>query len=107
MPESDETLLAIDEALTKFAALDPLKAKLVELRFFGGLTSEQAAGMLDLSPSAADRHWAYARAWLRRELSVGAEGNSKQFRFFGASHAVSAHVMVEEQTTTQTNRDSP
>ena len=76
-PESDETLLAIDEALTKFAELDPLKAKLVELRFFGGLTSDQAAAVLDLSPSTADRHWVFARAWLRRELKVGAEDKSK------------------------------
>jgi RNA polymerase sigma factor (TIGR02999 family) len=69
--EPDENLLAVDEALAKLAARDPLKARLVELRFFAGLTGEQAAEVLGISPSAADRHWVFARAWLRRELGVG------------------------------------
>src|SRR5438876_4611493 len=60
----DEELLALHEALDEFAAHDPLKAKLVELRFFGGLTLEQAAECLDISLSTADRAWRYARAWL-------------------------------------------
>jgi RNA polymerase sigma factor (TIGR02999 family) len=76
-PESDDTLLALDEALTKFAEQDPIKARLVELRFFAGLTSDQAAAVLDISPTTADRHWAYARAWLRRELGVGADDISE------------------------------
>jgi len=59
-----EELLALHEALERFALHDPLKAKLVELRFFGGLTLEQAAACLDISPSSADRAWRYARAWL-------------------------------------------
>ena len=59
-----EDLLALHEALERFAAHDPVKARLVELRFFGGLTLEQAAGCLDISPSTADRAWRYARAWL-------------------------------------------
>jgi RNA polymerase sigma factor (TIGR02999 family) len=59
-----EELLALHEALEQFAAHDPLKAKLVELRFFGGLTLEQAAECLGISLSAADRGWRYARAWL-------------------------------------------
>ena len=62
--DPDEDLLALHEALEQFAAHDPLKAKLVELRFFGGLTLEQAAECLDISLSTADRAWRYARAWL-------------------------------------------
>jgi len=68
-PERNEQLLAIDEALQKFAELDPDKAKLVELRYFGGLTGEQAAAVLGISPTTADRYWAYARAWLRAEIA--------------------------------------
>jgi RNA polymerase sigma factor (TIGR02999 family) len=59
-----QELLALHEALEQFAAHDPLKAKLVELRFFAGLTLEQAADCLDISLSTADRGWRYARAWL-------------------------------------------
>jgi RNA polymerase sigma factor (TIGR02999 family) len=66
-----DDLLAIDAAVAKLAQRDPLKARLVELRFFAGLTGEQAALALGVSPSAADRHWVFARAWLRRELGVG------------------------------------
>src|SRR6476660_9515894 len=59
-----EDLLALHEALELFAVHDPLKAKLVELRFFGGLTLEEAAECLNISLSTADRAWRYARAWL-------------------------------------------
>jgi RNA polymerase sigma factor (TIGR02999 family) len=59
-----QDILALHEALEQFARHDPLKAKLVELRFFGGLTLEQAAACLDISLSTADRAWRYARAWL-------------------------------------------
>jgi RNA polymerase sigma factor (TIGR02999 family) len=59
-----EDLLALHEALEQFAAHDPVKARLVELRFFGGLTLEQAAACLDISRSTADRAWRFARAWL-------------------------------------------
>jgi RNA polymerase sigma factor (TIGR02999 family) len=59
-----DDILALHSALETFAAHDPLKAKLVELRFFGGLTLEQAASCLDISLSTADRGWRYARAWL-------------------------------------------
>jgi RNA polymerase sigma factor (TIGR02999 family) len=62
-------IVDLDEALTRFEAEDPQKAALVKLRFFGGLTLEQAAGALGLAPSTADRHWAYARAWLFQALS--------------------------------------
>jgi RNA polymerase sigma factor (TIGR02999 family) len=67
-PEPDEKLLALDAALQKLAEVDPNKARLVELRYFGGLTGDQTAKILGISPTTADRHWAYARAWLRREI---------------------------------------
>ncbi|MCU0917406.1 MAG: sigma-70 family RNA polymerase sigma factor [Planctomycetes bacterium] len=62
--ESPDDLIALDEALTKFSQIDPIKAELVKLRFFAGLSFEQAAGLLDISPATARRHWNYARAWL-------------------------------------------
>ena len=61
---SSDQLLALHESLGQFALLDPLNAKLVELRYFGGLTLEQSAEYLGISPSTADRAWRYARAWL-------------------------------------------
>ena len=67
-PQPDEDLLALDEALKKLAVKEPLKAKLVELRYFAGLTGEEAAEILSISPTTADRHWAYARAWLQAEV---------------------------------------
>lgn len=62
-------LLALDEALDKLAAEDPSKARLVQLRFFGGLTVEQAGRMLGLSRATAVRSWTYARAWLFHEIT--------------------------------------
>src|SRR5262245_19498440 len=70
-PEVDEDLLALDEALDKLAVQDPAKARLVELRYFAGLTGEQVAAALGISPTTADRHWAYARAWLQAEVKRG------------------------------------
>src|SRR5262249_24366662 len=67
-PEPDEDLLALDEALEKLAAQDPQRARRVELRYLAGLTGEQAAEVLGISPSTADRHWAYARAWLQTQV---------------------------------------
>jgi RNA polymerase sigma factor (TIGR02999 family) len=67
-PEIQLEVVALDEALQRLAEADPIKARLVELRYFAGLTSEQAAKVLDISPSTADRHWVYARAWLRNEV---------------------------------------
>jgi RNA polymerase sigma factor (TIGR02999 family) len=61
-------LFAVDDALARLAAREPEIARLVELRFFGGLTLEDAAGCLGISARTAYRNWAYARAWLRREL---------------------------------------
>ena len=72
-PEPEMDLLALDAALDRLAERDPQKARLVELRYFAGLTGDQAAAVLGISPSTADRHWAYTRAWLRRELGLGAE----------------------------------
>ena len=66
-------LLALDAALDRLAQRDPQKARLVELRYFAGLTGNQAAAVLGISPSSADRQWTYTRAWLRRELGLGAE----------------------------------
>jgi RNA polymerase sigma factor (TIGR02999 family) len=68
---SDEELLALDAALVKLAERDPVKARLVELRYCAGLTGDQAAQALGLSPRTADRYWEYARAWLRREMDGG------------------------------------
>jgi RNA polymerase sigma factor (TIGR02999 family) len=70
-PEPNVDLLALDAALVRLAEQDPLKARLVELRYFAGLTGDQAAAVLGISPSSADRHWVYTRAWLRRELGFG------------------------------------
>jgi RNA polymerase sigma factor (TIGR02999 family) len=61
----DDRLLALDEALGRLEAEDPRKAELVKLRFFAGLTSEQAAAALGVSTSTAEKDWAYARSWLR------------------------------------------
>lgn len=63
-----EDLLALDEVLTRFAALDPLKAELVKLRFFAGMTIPEAADVLRISHATAERHWTYARVWLYCEL---------------------------------------
>ena len=72
-PEPREDLLALDEALDRLAAEDPLKAELVKLRYFAGLTLPDAAAALGLSERTAGRHWAYARAWLRRAVEGGGE----------------------------------
>lgn len=66
--EPDEELLALDEALQKFATTEPVKAELVKLRYFGGLTTEEAAQALGISATTAARYWAYARAWLHRQI---------------------------------------
>jgi RNA polymerase sigma factor (TIGR02999 family) len=68
-----DELLALDEALTQLAAADPRKAELVRLRYFAGLTLEQAAELLGISRATADRHWAFARAWLYDAMTRGQE----------------------------------
>ncbi len=64
----DEELLAVDEALQKLARVDPRKAELVKLRYFTGLTFEEAAEVLDIAVPTAKEWWAYARAWLSIEI---------------------------------------
>src|SRR5262245_29724026 len=71
-PEPSLGIVDLDEALTKFAAVDPQKAQLVKLRYFAGLTIPQVAEAMGISSTTADRHWAYARAWLHAELERGA-----------------------------------
>lgn len=71
MKDSDsaaEDLIALDEALEKLSKKDKVKADLVKLRYFAGLTIEQTAEILDISATTAKRYWAYARAWLVREI---------------------------------------
>jgi RNA polymerase sigma factor (TIGR02999 family) len=68
-PELGEDLLALDEALEKLAKEEPVKAELVKLRHFAGLTVDEAAQALNISPATADRYWAYARAWLHAEIT--------------------------------------
>jgi RNA polymerase sigma factor (TIGR02999 family) len=65
LDEGDDRLLVLDEALRQLEAEDPRKAELVKLRFFAGLTAEEAAAVLGVSTSTAEKDWAYARSWLR------------------------------------------
>ena len=76
--EPREDLLALDEALDRLAAEDPLKANLVKLRYFAGLNLAEAAAALGLSERTAGRHWAYARAWLRRAVEGEREERGTQ-----------------------------
>jgi RNA polymerase sigma factor (TIGR02999 family) len=73
-PAPNEDLLALDAALAKLAGRDPVKSRLVELRYFAGLTGDQAAEILGISPKSADRYWVFARAWLRREMDRDNDG---------------------------------
>jgi RNA polymerase sigma factor (TIGR02999 family) len=70
---ASDDLIALDEALERLAEKDSMKAELVKLRYFAGLTGEQAAEVLGISHSTADEHWAYAKAWLRFEITKGDE----------------------------------
>ena len=72
-PDDSETLLALDEALTRLAAADPELARMVKLRYFTGLTIEETAKVLGVSPRTTKRNWAYARAWLKRAMDGGDE----------------------------------
>ena len=69
MPDAGVDLVALDAALTRLAALDPLQARIVELRYFGGLTVEETAAAVSLSPATVKRHWTLARAFLKRALA--------------------------------------
>jgi RNA polymerase sigma factor (TIGR02999 family) len=68
--EHDRKLLALDEALAKLEQQHPPKAQLVKLRYFAGLSIREAAEALGISTATADRYWAYARAWLQREMTL-------------------------------------
>jgi RNA polymerase sigma factor (TIGR02999 family) len=67
-PVPEDELLALNDALTAFAEQHPEKAELVKLRYFAGLTADEAATALGISPSTADRQWAFARAWLKQAM---------------------------------------
>ena len=86
-PGSDRAtaLCALDDALTSLARIDERRAKVIELRFFGGLTVEETAQVLDVSPPTVLRDWSFARAWLARELRPGAHGTGRGAGFFDAS----------------------
>ena len=68
-PEPDQSILALHEALTTFSRLAPRQARVVELRYFGGLTEEEIVAALDISPRTVRRDWSFAKAWLARELN--------------------------------------
>jgi len=68
VPEPSLDVLAVNEALERFEEIDPLKARLVKLRYFIGMTIPEVADALGISTTTADRYWAYARAWLHAEL---------------------------------------
>jgi RNA polymerase sigma factor (TIGR02999 family) len=69
LPASEDALLDLDEALTRLAAADPEAAQVVQLRYFAGLSVEEAAQSLGMSRATAYRHWTFARAWLLNELA--------------------------------------
>ena len=69
---TDPDLVAVDDALQRLAALDQRKSKVVEFRFFGGLSVDETAEALEISPETVMRDWKFAKAWLRRELSATA-----------------------------------
>jgi RNA polymerase sigma-70 factor (ECF subfamily) len=70
--EQDLDVVALDEALTRLAEIDAQQSKVVELRFFGGLTVEETAEVMGISPATVKRDWSMAKAWLHRELSLSA-----------------------------------
>jgi RNA polymerase sigma factor (TIGR02999 family) len=68
--EMDPALVRMDDALTQLAAFDPRKAKIVEMRYFGGLNADDIASVLGVSPQTVNRDWSLAKAWLAREMSI-------------------------------------
>ncbi len=68
--EASSAVLALDQALERLAAIDPRKARIVELRHFGGLSVKETAEVLGVAPSTVKRDWLRAKAWLHRELST-------------------------------------
>jgi RNA polymerase sigma factor (TIGR02999 family) len=75
--EELDDLIALNEAVDRLSAKDKLKADLVKLRYFAGLTTKQAAEVLDISHNTADKYWAYARAWLRVEIGGGEQTSGR------------------------------
>lgn len=73
-----EEIVDLDAALTKLAAEDATKAELVKLRFFAGLTLKESARFLGISPTTADRYWAYARAWLYHDMTRGRDERAER-----------------------------
>jgi RNA polymerase sigma factor (TIGR02999 family) len=71
-------LISLDEALEAFSALSPVRAKVVELRYFGGLSIEETAAFLHIAPTTAKRHWRYARAWLLRRMAQSSSSDSAE-----------------------------
>lgn len=67
--ERGEELIAVDEALERLAEWDPLKSRVIELRFFGGLSIEECAEVMEVSVATVNRHWRMAKAWLHGELT--------------------------------------
>jgi RNA polymerase sigma factor (TIGR02999 family) len=77
-PQNDDDLVAIDEALDRLATVDPVKAELVKLRYFAGLTIEKCADALGISCATAKRYWAYSRVWLFEEVSGAAASDNPE-----------------------------
>ena len=77
-PRVSDDILALNDALEKFEKLDPVRAELVKLRYFAGLTMEQSAESLSISLATAHRYWKYARAWLHQEIA-GKESDSQNY----------------------------
>jgi RNA polymerase sigma-70 factor (ECF subfamily) len=71
LPESEVDLVALNDALKGLEAVDPRKGRVVELRFFGGMSVEETASLLNVSVETVARDWRLAKSWLRRELSGG------------------------------------
>lgn len=76
--ERSAELLALDEALTRLASIDPQQGRVIELRFFGGLTVEETAQVLGISPATVKRDWNMARAWLTREVRKERRGEGRE-----------------------------
>lgn len=81
LPEPDTQLVALDDALSRLKEADPLKCRIVEMRYFGGFTHEEIAAALDVSTRTVERHWRYARAWLfralREDAAAAADGDDQ------------------------------
>jgi RNA polymerase sigma-70 factor (ECF subfamily) len=76
-PAGEVDMLALDDALTKLAALDPRQARLIELRFFGGMAVAEAAVVMEVSAPTLEREWRAAKAFLRNELGHAEPGNAE------------------------------